>query len=212
MKLTTEKYTDQLNTWPQQGKHLLAQYDETSIVVYQAYRPAIGNFAAENQYFGGPFSLSRMSWIKPNFLWMMYRSGWGQKEGQEITLAVTLKREFFEKVLKNAIHSSFKDHLYESHEEWKISSKASSVQLQWDPDHHPSGAKEVRRAIQLGLRGNILEEYSKDALLEIEDISGFVAEQYEIISAKGYDELITPGERVYKAADAEVCRKLELSD
>jgi len=27
-----------------------------------------------------------MSWIKPNFLWMMYRCGWGTKEGQQVTL------------------------------------------------------------------------------------------------------------------------------
>ena len=40
-------------------------------------------------YFGGDhFSLNRMSWVKPNFLWMMYRSGWGQKEGQVVVLAV----------------------------------------------------------------------------------------------------------------------------
>lgn len=28
-----------------------------SIVVYQAYRPAIGHFAAEHGYFGGEFKL-----------------------------------------------------------------------------------------------------------------------------------------------------------
>jgi hypothetical protein len=38
------------------------------VVVYQAYRPEIGHFAAQHGYFGGSFSLDRMSWIKPNFL------------------------------------------------------------------------------------------------------------------------------------------------
>jgi hypothetical protein len=47
-----------------------------AIVVYQAYRPQIGRFAAPRGSFGGShFSLGLMSWIKPNFLWMMYRSG-----------------------------------------------------------------------------------------------------------------------------------------
>ncbi|WP_141653813.1 DUF4291 family protein, partial [Erwinia billingiae] len=27
-----------------------------------------------------PFSMTRMTWIKPSFLWMMYRSGWGMKD------------------------------------------------------------------------------------------------------------------------------------
>lgn len=67
------------------GRHILAQVDEEA-VVYQAYRPEIGHFAAQHGYFGGRFSLRRMSWIKPNFLWMMFRSGWGTKEGQEVTL------------------------------------------------------------------------------------------------------------------------------
>ena len=34
--------------------HILAQFDATSIVVYQAYRPAIGHYAAEHGHFGGP--------------------------------------------------------------------------------------------------------------------------------------------------------------
>jgi Domain of unknown function (DUF4291) len=92
MQLRIEPYLKQQENWPPSGKVILAQYDADSIVVYQAYRPSIGHFAAENGYFGGDFKLSRMTWIKPNFLWMMYRSGWGSKEGQEVTLAIRLQR------------------------------------------------------------------------------------------------------------------------
>ena len=87
MRLQIEPYQDQLKRWPQKGRHILAQFDEESVVVYQAYRPAIGTFAATHGYFGGEFSFNRMSWIKPNFLWMMYRSGWGTKPEQDVTLA-----------------------------------------------------------------------------------------------------------------------------
>jgi hypothetical protein len=31
-----------------------------------------------------------MTWIKPSFLWMMYRCGWGAKEGQESVLVVEI--------------------------------------------------------------------------------------------------------------------------
>lgn len=75
MNLITETYSTQLARWPRKGQQILAQYDDSSVVVYQAYRPSIGHFAAQNGYFGGEFSLTRMSWIKPGFLWMMYRSG-----------------------------------------------------------------------------------------------------------------------------------------
>jgi hypothetical protein len=75
MKLITEPYLAQAGRWPATGRHILAQYDDRTVVVYQAYRPEIGHFAAKNGYFGGAFSLNRMSWIKPNFFsWL---SDWG---------------------------------------------------------------------------------------------------------------------------------------
>src|SRR5205085_10398421 len=98
MKLKTEPYLEQQQRWPASGRHILAQFDDESVVVYQAYRPEIGHFAAQHGYFGGAFSLGRMSWIKPNFLWMMFRSGWGTKEGQEVTLAVWLRRPAFDAI------------------------------------------------------------------------------------------------------------------
>jgi hypothetical protein len=67
-------YAEQMQGWPETGQHILAQFDEETILVFQAYRPSIGRFTVENGFSGGDFRYSRMSWIKPNFLWMMYRS------------------------------------------------------------------------------------------------------------------------------------------
>src|SRR2546421_12178069 len=119
MRLTTEPYLEPRQRWPAGGRHVLAQFDDDSVVVYQAYRPEIGRFAAEHGYFGGAFSLGRMSWVKPNFLWMMYRSGWGTKEGQEVTLAVRLRRSAFDAILGEAVPSSFVAGVYAGQEEWK---------------------------------------------------------------------------------------------
>src|SRR5262245_54086075 len=127
MNLRTERYWEQARRWPAAGRHILAQFDAESVVVYQAYRPAIGLFATQNQRFGGPFSLNRMSWIKPNFLWMMYRSGWGTKEGQEVTLAVRLRRSGFEEILRRAVHSNYVPEVYPSPEDWKARLAESPV-------------------------------------------------------------------------------------
>jgi hypothetical protein len=208
MRLLVARYAEQEPTWPESGRHILAQYDQDSIIVYQAYKPAIGRFAAQNGYFGGEFSYTRMSWCKPNFLWMMYRSGWATKEGQEITLAVRLKRAFFEEVLAQAVPSSYDAGLFPDKAEWSSAVAASEVRLQWDPDHAPSGMPVQRRAIQLGLRGEMLQEYGRAATLHIEDISDFVAEQRANIRSQ---ELLTPVERVYKPADAAVAARLRLS-
>ncbi|QDU80520.1 hypothetical protein Pla110_22500 [Polystyrenella longa] len=197
MKLPTERYLDQKRRWPSSGKHILASFDDDTIWVYQAYSPKIGLFAASNGYFGGEFRYSRMSWIKPNFLWMMYRSNWGQSSGQKVVLGIRLNRDFFDSILNQAVPSSFKPEQFVTHEAWKSALSQSEVRLQWDPDHLPNGDKEERKAIQLGLRGETLEAYGKREIVEIVDMSEFVAGQRANASGERFDELITPLERPY---------------
>lgn len=211
MIIPTESYLTQNQRWPIEGQHILAHFDDTSVIVYQAYRPEIGHFAARHGYFGGDFSFSRMSWFKPNFLWMMYRSGWGLKENQNITLAIRIKRSFFEAVLEQAVASSFGASSFDDAEEWKRAVAASNVRLQWDPDHAPSGAPVRRRAIQLGLREQVLKEYSRDAIIDIEDISDFVAEQRPNAQTQNHANLITPVEHIYVPAKPQVARRLRIS-
>jgi Domain of unknown function (DUF4291) len=88
----------------------------------------------------------------------------------------------------------------------------SAVRLQWDPDHHPSGAKLERRAIQLGLRGEALEAFGRRELVEVIDLSGFVAEQQERLSSGGVSALVTPRERVYRPADPAIVARLRFAD
>jgi hypothetical protein len=211
MVLATEPYNEQVVVWPKSGRHILAQYDDHSIIVYQAYRPSIGCFAAKHGTFGGDFSYSRMSWVKPNFLWMMYRCGWGTKEGQEVILALRMRRDFFEAVLAQAVPSSWHRECFETKEEWSQAVARSSVRLQWDPDHDPFGTKLERRAIQLGLRGAVLEAYGRHELLEVIDLSEFVVEQRTRLRETGVAQLRTPRERVYVPADPAVSRRLGLS-
>lgn len=208
MNLPTEPYLTQIQRWPRDGRHVMAQFDDDSVVVYQAYRPAIGHYAARHQRFGGEFSLSRMSWVKPNFLWMMYRSGWGTKEGQEVTLAVRIQRSAFDLLLRTAVHSSFDEHVYGSHAAWREAVERSSVRLQWDPDHDPAGGKLARRAIQIGMRGDVLARYAHEWIVDIQDVSDFVAEQREHAAEAGHAALVTPREDVYPVSDAETAARL----
>lgn len=210
VNLVFESYSEQVKVWPKTGRHILAQFDDESVIVYQAYNATIGGYAATHGHFGGDFSFSRMSWIKPNFLWMMYRSGWGTKENQEETLGLRVRRTFFESLLAQAVPSSWDRDLFATREEWTRAVGRSSVRLQWDPDHHPSGAKLDRRAIQLGLRGAILEAFGKAELLEVIDLSQFVAEQRVALS-RGVSGLVTPRERVYTPADPAVSARLGLA-
>jgi hypothetical protein len=211
MNLTTELYLEQTQRWPASGRHILAQFDEESVVVYQAYRPEIGHFAAEHGYFGGGFSLDRMSWIKPNFLWMMFRSGWGTKPGQEVTLAIWLRRPAFDEISRRAVSSTFMPEVYPSQDEWKRAIACSAVRLQWDPDHDPTGTKIERRAIQLGLQGDVLARYAREWIVRIEDISSFVEQQRIHARPFAYDRLLLPREEVYPIEDKAIAKNLGLS-
>ncbi len=211
MKLVTELFTVQDARWPKHGRVILAQFDSDSIIVYQAYRPSTGHLAAHNGHFwGAGFSMRRMTWIKPNFLWMMYRSGWGSKEGQQVTLAIRLARDAFDQILSEAVHSSFDENVYSSRVEWKLAVTNSSVRLQWDPDHDPFGGPLERRAIQLGLRGRVVQKYARDWIVAIEDISPFVESQRQLVAAGRLDQLVIPRETVYSVSDLAVAARLGL--
>jgi hypothetical protein len=82
------------------------------------------------------------------------------------------------------------------------------VRLQWDPDHDPGGKPMARRAIQLGLRGSVLEAFGKRELLEVVDLTEFVAEQRAALSSAAPNRLRTPVEQVYGPADSAIAERL----
>jgi hypothetical protein len=210
--LTLLPYLTQKAAWPTSGRHILAQYDDDTIIVYQAYSPAIADWAVAHQQLGGPWSFERMSWIKPNFLWMMYRSGWADKPNQERILALRITRAGFDTILSEAIESSYHPELHgPDREAWRARGKTGPVRMQWDPDHAPGGGKEERRAIQLGLRGETLRRLALEWTREITDITRLVHQQRDHRRAVRHADLMTPAERVYVPADPETRRRIRLS-
>ena len=210
MSFSTSPYLEQAQRWPRSGCVILAQYDDESVIVYQAYRPSLGHWAAKHGYLGDGFSMNRMSWIKPGFMWMMYRSGWGTKPNQEVVLSIRIDRTAFDTILRLAVSATYDPRLYASLKERKADVARSDVRLQWDPDHGPTGAKRKRRVIQLGLRREIIRRYGHDWILEITDISDFVSEQRAYVLARDLDQLQTPTEIVYPIADEAVAFRLGL--
>jgi Domain of unknown function (DUF4291) len=81
--------------------------------------------------------------------------------------------------------------------------------LQWDPDHSPTGGKLERKAIQLGLRGDILALYAQEWIISIEDISEFVREQHQNIA--DLSQLIVPIETIYPVIDSDTISRLQLT-
>ncbi|XP_041453013.1 uncharacterized protein LOC121406070 [Lytechinus variegatus] len=207
MEWATEKYCEQNNVrWPIAGKHILAQFDEHSVVVYQAFCPAIAEYAVEHQRFGGEqFSFNRMSWIKTNFLWMMYRCGWASKPKQERVLAVRIKREAFDEILSKAYTPGAQSAA-------GLGKGDIEVRLQWDPDHQPNGDKTARRAIQIGLKGETLRKYGTEWIVNIRDVTDFVKEQSKNTEQKRLNLLVVARERVYPVSNPTTAQLIGLGD
>ena len=186
---------------PKKERMISGQYDEESIIVYQAYNPSISDFAIANQHFGGEhFKMERMTWIKPNFLWMMHRSGWSSKANQEKVLAIRIRISFFRSLLEEAVLSSFNSKLYKDNMSWKEDIAKSKVRIQWDPAYDIYDNKQTYRAIQIGMKGKIARQYAQSEILEIIDMSNFSKKQKHYILSKNLSQIQLPEEKVWNPA------------
>lgn len=176
-----------------------ADYDGRSIVVYQAYGKAIALAALQHQRFVAPFSFNRMTWIKPSFLWMMERSNWGLKPGQEMILAVRITRQGWEEALAQAVLTSPNPRIYQGYEDWRAQFERTHVHVQWDPERTIRGKSLPIRSIQVGLSRHIIEKYVNEWTVEISDYTPLVRKIYKLLQdgqearARGF----LPQERVY---------------
>ena len=155
-------------------KETRALFTGQTVRVYQAFSQEIAEEAVKLQTFGPHFKMGRMSWIKPSFLWMMYRCGWAAKEGQERVLAIDIKRTAFDYITGNAVASSFNKSGYTDYGEWQQQVKQSDIRCQWDPERDIYGNPLGYRSVQLGLRGDALYNYVNNWIVHIEDITEYV--------------------------------------
>ncbi|WP_106400217.1 DUF4291 domain-containing protein [Actinocorallia populi] len=176
-----------------------ADHDRESIVVYQAYGRAIGEPAVAAGRFVHPFSRGRMTWIKPSFLWLMGRSGWARKPGQEMVLAVRITREGWEKALRQAVLTSPDRRVYADGAVWRERMKTAPVRVQWDPERTLRGAHLDARSIQVGLSRHIIDEYADDWTLGITDLTPTARKIHDLLR-QGRDDkarALLPPEKVY---------------
>ncbi|WP_294351032.1 DUF4291 domain-containing protein [Sphingobacterium sp.] len=177
-----------------------ACYDENTITVYQAFNKQISHSALEHQTFlSPPFKKERMTWIKPSFLWMMYRSGWASKINQEHILAIKIKHTGFLWALENSCLSHFDSNFHKSNEIWKENLNKAPVRIQWDPEKDILLQPMNYRSIQVGLSGIAVEKYVSDWIVEVEDITPYCKEIQNLIIDNKIDQVkdLLPQEITY---------------
>src|SRR5690242_9426355 len=193
-------------------REIRAVYDDATITVYQAYREEIGRPALACGRFVPPFSLNRMTWIKPSFLWMMERSSWGQKPGQECVLAIRITRAGWEEALTHAILTSFYPGVYHDYEDWRRQLEAAAVRVQRDPERTITGASLAHKSIQVGLSRHVIGTYVNEWTVEIRDVTPLVRKLYALIQSGHPDQAKErlPREREYPLP-ATVARRLGMT-
>ncbi|ENV37542.1 DUF4291 domain-containing protein [Acinetobacter venetianus] len=176
-----------------------AVYNHKTIRVYQAYSEVIANSALKNQTFvSPPFKMERMTWIKPSFLWMMYRSGWGFKDnGQSRILAVDITREGFEWALAHSCLSHRNPSMNE--EQWQQLKASSPVRIQWDPERDLKLSPLDHRAIQIGLSHEAVQLYVNEWITSITDVTPLAHQIHALIEENKLDEAtqLLPLETIY---------------
>ncbi len=192
-------------------KEVFAQYDRQCLRVYQAYNPTIAKEAIALQRFGENFNLNRMTWIKPSFLWMMYRSNWGTKKNQEYILALDIYQEKFEELLQKAVLTS-PDSADYTGSQWEKAFQETTVYCQWDPDRNINGNAIHRAAIQIGLKGSTLRDFLDTGIYQIEDMTPLVKKWNEQRKNGKLNSKNLPIEKIYPIKDKKIRNRLNMAN
>lgn len=196
-KETMQDHSQLTATIPQH--QIRAAYDETTIRVYQAYSDVIADAAlAHGTFISPPFKMERMTWIKPSFLWMMYRAGWGFKDaGQQRILAIDISRAGFEWALEHGCLSHADASM--SKEEWTAKKDASPVRIQWDPERDLLLQPQAHKAIQIGLGKEAVERYVHQWITRMTDVTPLAHAIHALLAQEKFDEArqLLPLEKPY---------------
>jgi hypothetical protein len=169
-------------------RQVRALFDERTLTVYQAFRPEIADPALAAGTFVAPFKTDRMTWIKPSFLWMMYRCGWAEKAGQERVLAIRVWRDEFDRALAGSCLSHFRPELHDDRDTWRERLSASPVRVQWDPERNLRLERLPWRTIQVGLSGPSVTAYLTTWIAGITDVTPLARRIRELLAAGAPDD------------------------
>jgi hypothetical protein len=144
-----------------------------------------------------------MTWIKPSFLWMMYRCGWAAKEGQETVLAIEITREGFEWALENACLAHYEHGLHPDRATWKRQLKRAPARVQWDPERDLHLQPLAHRSLQLGLAGEAAGRYAEEWIVSISDVTTLAHTIHAHVREGALDAAhqLLPAESPYPASD-----------
>jgi hypothetical protein len=180
-------------------RQIRADFNASTIVVYQAYAPVIADAALAAGRFVAPFSFTRMTWIKPSLLWLMHRSNWARKPGQERILAVRIARTGWEQALRQAVLTVPVPAIHGSAAAWSKAFGAADVHVQWDPERSLRGAALNHYSIQVGIGRTLIRSYAEQWVVGLTDLTPTVHKIAALVRAgqNAKARRLLPAERPY---------------
>jgi hypothetical protein len=176
-------------------REIRAHYDSTTITVYQAYSKEIADVAVRHQKLNASseFSPTRMTWIKPSWAWMLYRSGYSYKDArQERILALTLTHSAFLSLLRKAVVANHigGETVVDAKVRKADKPKPVRVMVQWDPERSLKIGKLDYRSIQIGIPGALVDELV-EGTVKIEDVTNRARELKKLLDEHDKVDLAT---------------------
>ncbi|MGW2860339.1 DUF4291 domain-containing protein [Streptomyces sp. NPDC001205] len=140
-----------------------------------------------------------LTWVKPSFLWMMYRSGWAMKEGQRTVLAVEIRRDGFDWALDHACLSHYVPGVHGERDAWRRELEQSPARVQWDPERDLRLQALPYRSLQLGLAGEAVRRYADEWIVGIRDVTPLAHRVHALVRDERLDaaRALLPDERDY---------------
>jgi hypothetical protein len=180
-------------------RQVRAVYTPETITVYQAYPPAVALAAAKAGAFVPPFKRDRMTWLKPSFLWMMFRSQWAAPDTQERVLAVEMTREGFEWALAHSCLAQYDHTFFPDREQWAATLSRSPVRVQWEHERSIELKPLPHRALRVGLGVETIDRYVQDWTVGITDVTHQARRMGELVRKGDFfrAERMLPDERPY---------------
>ncbi|XP_045207003.2 uncharacterized protein LOC123559349 [Mercenaria mercenaria] len=134
--------------------------------------------------------------LHTSFVQTMISCEWGKKSGHEKVLAISVKREGFEELLRTYVDDK------------KNNQKTGDVKVEWNPDKSPTGGLLKRYVPEIVIRGRLLQKFNKCWTLNVKDMSVYVEHLRRFMETGKSSRIWTPKESVYISESSEVCSRM----
>ncbi len=178
-------------------RKIYADFDGDGVYIYQAFKPEIVKEAVAKGTFGKGFGLDRITWIKPSFGWMLYRSEYASKYRMEAIAKIKIAHQSWLEILSQSIETSWNPEIYQEEWQWQDALNQSEVIHQWDPERDLAGKKTGRSAIQIGIRGEIIKKYVAEYITTVQDVTDLAKTIGKFVKGNKIDFEGGPEEKEY---------------